>query len=216
MLQEMNTIQTIQCLRSRHREQPAMRRDATHHRQMVTGLEDLQDRRLSAWCIGSDSARQEIKARFIHKNKESALQTRFFFVSNQTSFRQRVISTSSRWIARSIGCWGVHFNSLSSLATCERWYATPNSNSITLRTRGQVHTAPRNPYASAPWPRKSGIKRFSSSLSSGGLPVCGRAHKLSFPFSSTLFSQRLTAPSLTSKAVVISLCFQPLPFSFIA
>jgi len=212
----MNTIHTVQGIVSRQPEQPAMRRDATHHGQMVAGLEDLQDRRLSAWCIGSDSGGQEIKARFIHKNKDPVLQTCFFFVSNQISFRQRVISISSRWMARSIGCCGVHFNSLSNRATCDRWYVTPNSNSITLRTRGQVQTAPRNPYASAPYPRKSGINRFSSALSSAGLPVCGRAYRLSFPFSATRLIQRLTAPSLTSKAIAISLCFQPLLFNFMA
>lgn len=212
----MNTIQTMQGVRSCHCEQPTMRCDATHHRQMVAGLEDAQDWCLSAWRIGSDRGRQEIKARFIHKNKDSMLQTRFFFVSSQISFRQRVISTSSRWIARSIGCWGVHFNSLSNRATWERWYVTPNSHSITLRTRGQVHTAPRNPYASAPCPRKSGISRFSSLVSSGGRPVCGRACQLSFPFSSTCLNQRLTAPSLTSIAAAISRRFQPLLFSFMA
>src|SRR5215211_6400763 len=158
MFQEMYTIQSIPSLIAGHRKQPAMWRDATHHGQMVAGLEDVQDRGLSTWRIGSDSGRQKIKTRFVHKNKDSAFQTRFFFISNQISSRQRVISSSSRWVARSIGCCGVHFNSLSNRATWDRWYVTPNSCSITFLTRAQVHTAPRNPYASAPCPRKSGSK----------------------------------------------------------
>jgi hypothetical protein len=216
MLQDMNTIPPMQGVLSCHCEQPAMRCNATHHSQMVAGLEDSQDRRWSAWCIGSDRGGQEIKTRFIHQNKGSVFQTRFCFVSNHISFRQRVISPSARWIAPSIGCWGVHFSSLSTRAPGERWYVTPHSHSSTLRTRGHVHTAPRTPDASAPCPRKSGISRFSSLVSSGRRPVCGRACKLALPLSATLLHQRLTAPALTSNAVAISRCFQPLLFNFMA
>lgn len=82
----MNTIQSMQGVISRHGEQPAMRCDATHHRQMVAGLEDAQDRRLSAWCIRADRSGQEIKARLIHKNKDSVLQTRFFSSPTKSLF----------------------------------------------------------------------------------------------------------------------------------
>ena len=180
---------------------------------MVTSLENPQNGCLSTRRIRADECGQEIETRFIHKNKETVLQTGFFFISNQTFLRQRAISVSSRWVARSIGCWGVHFNSLSKRATCPLWYETPNSISITFPTLAHVHTSPRNPDASAPCERKSGINPFSTSVSSGGLPVWGRAYKPFWPCSLATVSHWLTALLPTFNPIAISFCFQPLCFS---
>src|SRR3972149_3411498 len=119
MLQKMNTIDTIESFIPCHGKQPTARCDATHDGQMITSLEHSQDRRLSARCIGFDSRWQEVKARFIHKNKDSMFQTRFFFISLQTCLRQSAMASSFRCVARSMGCCGVHFSSLSKRATCD-------------------------------------------------------------------------------------------------
>src|SRR5664279_2631844 len=78
LFQEMNAIRAVQRIVSGHRKQPTLRCHSTHYRQMVVGLEDWQDGRFSTRSIGSDDGGQEIKARFVHKNKDSMLQARFF------------------------------------------------------------------------------------------------------------------------------------------
>src|SRR5450756_1099690 len=53
----MNAIRSIQSIQACHRKQPAVRGNATHPGQMVVGLEDPQNRRLSARRIGSVMAK---------------------------------------------------------------------------------------------------------------------------------------------------------------
>src|SRR5664279_4152688 len=113
---------------------------------MIVGQEGRQDGRMSARRIGSDNGGQKVKARFIHKTRILCSKRAFSFISTQTSLRQRAMASSSRWVARSIGICGVHLKSFNKRATCDLLYDTPNSHSITLRIRRQVHTLPRNPY----------------------------------------------------------------------
>src|SRR5215210_3437435 len=115
----MNTIYPIESFMPCHGKQPTVWCDATHDGQMITSLENSQDGCLSARGIRFDLGRQEVETRFIHKNEDSAFQTRFFFISFQTCFRQSAMASSFRCVARSIGCCGVHFSSLSKRATCD-------------------------------------------------------------------------------------------------
>lgn len=59
---------------------------------MITSLEDSQDRRPSARCIGFDGSWQEVKARFIHKNKGLCSKRAFF------SYRSRYAFASLQWL----------------------------------------------------------------------------------------------------------------------
>ena len=209
-------MQTIQGRVTRQREQRAVRCYPAHDGQMIMRLKHAQNGRLTARCIRANGGGQQIEARFIHKNQGAPLQPSLFFISAQTSLRQRVMAPSSRWAARSTGIWGVHFNSFSTRATCDLWYATPNSHSMTFLTRGQVHTSPRKPYASAPWDSNSGIRCFSAEVSSGSRPLCGRERSAFSPCLSTTPNHWLTAPLVTPKAMAMSVGLQPLRFSLSA
>jgi len=209
MLQKMDTINTRQRIITNHREQGALRSNPAHHRQMIAGLKDTEDRGVTTRRIRPDRSRQQVAARFVHKDEGSALQPRFFFISFQTAVRQWAIAPSSRWVARSMGSCGVQFTSFSRRATWDLWDDTPNSHSSTFLTRGQVQMSPRNPYASAPCDNSSGISHFSSGVSSGGRPVCGRAKSAALPLTKLAAIHWLTAPFVTPKAPAISFCFQP-------
>jgi hypothetical protein len=195
-----------------HGEQLPLQRNAAHDGQVIPCLKDTQDGRLTQRRIGSNAGGQQVEARFVHKNQCAAFQPGLFFNSAQTSDRHVAMAVSSRWLARSSGIWGVHFKSLSKRATCDLWYTTPHSHSITLPTRGHVHTSPRKPYASAPWDNKSGSRCFWSIVNSAGRPVCGLACKADQPDCAARLSHWLTAPFDTPKARAISSCFQPCCF----
>src|SRR5512139_557886 len=78
MSQKMNTIHAVQCLIACSSKQPALGRDRTHHGKMISSVKHFQDRCFSNWSIGSQDGWQQIKARFIHKQKQSALQNSSF------------------------------------------------------------------------------------------------------------------------------------------
>lgn len=191
------------------RVQLACRRNATHHRQMVSGLIHLQYRCLPTRGISLNHGWQQVKPRLINEHKLSALSTGLFFNSGQTSVRHCLIRLSSRWVARSRGFWGVHSISFSNRDTCDLEYDTPNSHLLIWAMRAQVKTSPRNPYASAPCQRNSGIIRRCAEVSLGGAPVWGRARNTPRPNSRALASHWLTAGRETPNALAILHCFQP-------
>ncbi len=112
MTQKHHTFQPGERLLSCEREQVSLHRNATHHRQMISGLKDLQDGCAAGRCISPHTAGQQVETRFIHENQHTAFQTGFFLRSSQVWVCQVAMAGSSRWLARSMGFWGVQFNSL--------------------------------------------------------------------------------------------------------
>jgi len=183
--------------------------DPAHRRQMVTCLEDPQDRRLTNGRVSADYAGQQVKARLVHQDDGAPFAPGFFFSAGHRSARHAAIAASSRWAARSPGFCGVHANVLSRRETCARWYETENCRRMSSVIRAHVQTAPRKPYASAPCASSSGIKERWSSVSLAAAPVWGRAANASSPRSRTKRIHLLTAAGVTARASAISCCFQP-------
>src|ERR1700722_5634439 len=82
--------------------------------------------------------------------------------------------------------------------------------------RRQAQTSPRNPYASAPCQRNSGIRFFCSGVSLGDGPAAQRLSRAVGPLCRTRASQRLTQTSDTPKADAMSRWRQPSCFRFSA
>src|SRR5512140_3785146 len=78
MGQEVNAIHSVQSFISCTSKQPALWRNCTHHGKVIPSMKYLQDRRFSNWSISSQNRGQQIKAGFIHKNKQSTLQNGSF------------------------------------------------------------------------------------------------------------------------------------------
>src|SRR3954451_6355167 len=165
MLQKSHTIGAVQGPGAHQRVKLPGQGDPAHYRQVVVGQKRFEYGRLPARGISPDHTGQQVKARLVNQDNSQALLTRLFFSTGQTSTRHFLTASSSRWLARSIGSCGVHCNPFNNRATCALWYKTPNSSRITARTRMQVQSWPRNPYASAPWLKRSGIVCRCSYLS---------------------------------------------------
>src|ERR671914_337537 len=78
MTQKGHAIQTCQGTYARPCCPLSSRRNATHYREMVARLEDLEDRRLATGSIRPDHASQQVKRRFVHTNDQPSLTPRFF------------------------------------------------------------------------------------------------------------------------------------------
>jgi len=209
MLEKEHALTARQGFITYQSKQLSCKGDATHDRQMIFSLEHFEDGRLATWRVGPDHSRQQVEARFVNKDKLAPLLAGLFFNSGQTSVRHASIWASSRWVARSIGFWGVHSTSFINRETCDLEYDTPNSHSMILAMRAHVKTSPRKPYASAPCDRNSGIRRSCASVSLGGAPVWGRARRASGPSSRTAANHWLTAGRETPNAFAIRNCAQP-------
>jgi hypothetical protein len=164
---------------------------------------------LSAWRVGADQSRQEIKPRFVYKDNGAPFDVRLFFSSGHTSIRHCLITASSRWVARSRGICGVQSRRFNSRETCALWYEMPNPSQITIATRAQVQNSPRKPYASAPWDSSSGIICKWSDVSLTGPVGLGLARHASQPWARASATHWLTAAAETPKASAISHCFHP-------
>ncbi len=192
----------------------ATHRDPAHHRQMVVTVCRLEHRSRSLRSVSLDQPRHQIESGFVNKYNQTPFFARLFLSSGQRLVRHSAIAASSRWLARSSGNCGVQAKPFSNRATCLRWYLTPNSCSITLATRIPVHTAPRNPYASAPCERQSGIKRNCSGVSFNGPRRAGLARHASRSCSSSRWLNHLhTAGGETPSACAMSHCFHPCALS---
>src|SRR5262245_32249053 len=141
--------------------------NTTHDRPMIAGQHTAQDRCFATRRIGSDDARQQIKRRFVNKDRRPLLTGRFFFSLGQIWARQRTIAASSRWAARVSGFCRVQPQAFNSLRTWSLWYETWNSRRMTSLTRVQVQNSPRNPYQLAPGDNNSGNRAFFSAVSFG-------------------------------------------------
>jgi hypothetical protein len=118
--------------------------------------------------------------------------------------RHGSISASSRWAARGMGIRGVQCKVFNPRETWALWDETPHASQITVATRAQVHHWPRNPPASAPWDKNSGIKRRWASVRVSGPVGLGLARHASMPCARTFASHRLTAAGETANASAIS------------
>src|SRR5262249_11352693 len=150
--------------------------------------------------ICSNNSRQQVESRFINKNYCKAVRQSLFLSSGQTSLRHSSICSSSRWAACWIGVCGVQPSCFSNLDTCALWYETPNSLQITVATREQVQTSPRNPYASAPCESSSGMELNCSRLSLKCLLGRTVERHASSPFSSGSANHWLIAARDTPNA----------------
>ena len=73
VFEELDDMHAIERLLPHQAVEPGFASDAAHHRQMVACLPLLDDRGLALRRIRSHDARQQIKARFVRKNKGFAL-----------------------------------------------------------------------------------------------------------------------------------------------
>jgi hypothetical protein len=213
MTQEEDAFPAGQGRVTAQREQVTLGSNTTHDRPMIAGQHPAQDRGLAARRIGSDDAGQQIKRRFINKDRCPLLPGRFFFSWGQTSVRQRAIAASSRWAARVSGFCCVQPQAFNSLRTWSLWYETWNSRPMTSLTRLQVQNSPRNPYQVAPRDNNSGNRAFSAAVSFAIAPGRGRADNAASPSRATRLSHWLTAPFVTPKTSATSWWVQPSRFS---
>lgn len=98
-LQKANDIGTFVRMILGLHEDPALRGNASHHRQVIPRQLDAQDGRFSDRRIGLDRHGQKIKGRLINKNYGPFFFFRFFFSAGQHTFFQAAIAASSRWVA---------------------------------------------------------------------------------------------------------------------
>lgn len=153
MLKEPHTISAVKCSLAHQRVKISSHRDPTHHRQVIIFQKRLDDWPPSSRRIAPDQPRQQVETSLINKHNDQAIFQRLFFSEGQTSTRHFSIAASLRWLARSIGICGVHFNAFNNRDTCALWYATSNSSLMTWQT---LQSWPRNPYASAPCDNRAG------------------------------------------------------------
>lgn len=97
------------------------------------------------------------------------------------SSRTAVIAAASRFVDRCIGCCTGQRIVRRMRLTGAGWWRTPNSRRRTAAPRTVGHTAPLNPYASAPWARRSGRAARCASVSLGAVRPQGRRRSASQP-----------------------------------
>ena len=187
-------------------------RNRTDHRQMLP-VRISQYRCFPSRRIRPHGRGRQIEARFVYENECALLADGFFSSSGHVSSCQRAISSSSRWLARSTGFWRLLPILLNTRPTCSMLYVTPNSRLITAWTRAQVHTSPRNPYASGPCASNSGKRWSCPSESRGFGPPPFRLRSAASPPSLTAVNHWLTAPDVTPSASAIRAWLHPFCFN---
>ena len=75
VLEKLDDVQAIQGLLTHQDIDPTGRSNTTHDREMVAGLPDAQDWRVTFGGVRPNSSRQKVKARFVHENQAPALST---------------------------------------------------------------------------------------------------------------------------------------------
>jgi len=108
MTEEAHHILAMEGLLPGHVEELAIVGDATDRREMIPGERDVQERSLSAWGIRPHPARQEVEARFVYPDDGLSVSLGPLFSAGHRSSYQVWMASSFRWVARSIGCWGLH------------------------------------------------------------------------------------------------------------
>src|SRR5215472_3784739 len=180
---------------------------------MLAREQHAQHRRLPPWRPRPHGHGEQVEARLVYPDNGAPFVGRFFSKAGQRSCHQAAMAASSRCVARVTGRWTLWCSPCSSRLTWAGWYATPKVRRITSATRLQVHTCPRNPYASAPRSSRSGSWASCSALSLGVGPGAGRRRNASTPPSRARLSHWLTAPGVTPSAAAMADCFQPCSLS---
>ena len=104
MLEEADDVRAFVRVLLHQHEQAPRRRDAADDCQVVAAQREAEDRRLPAWGVGPDRAREEVEARLVDPDDGPALLVSPLFRAGQRSVRQASIAASFRWLARAIGC----------------------------------------------------------------------------------------------------------------
>jgi len=105
VLEEAHDIRALVGVVLHQHEQAPRRRDAADDGQVIAAQREAEDRRLPAWGVGPDRAREEIEARFVDPDDGPALLVGPLFRAGQRSVRHASIAASFRWLARRIGLW---------------------------------------------------------------------------------------------------------------
>lgn len=105
MLEEAHDIRALERPLLHQHEQSIVRGDGTDDREMIATQWEREDRRLPAWGVGADRAREQVEARFIDPDDRPPLPVGPLFRAGHRSVSHASIAASLRWLARSIGFW---------------------------------------------------------------------------------------------------------------
>ena len=90
-----------------HPEELALGGDAADGREVILGEGDVQGGRLAPWGIGPDSTREEGEARFVYPDDGRSVCFGLCLSAGHRWSYQVWMASSLRWVARSLGCWGL-------------------------------------------------------------------------------------------------------------
>src|SRR5262249_50886799 len=86
-------------------KQPSVERDAPDDRAMVRGERHAHDRRLPPWRPRAHGQWPQIKAGLVYPDDRLPFVGGLFLLAGQRSSWHSAMACSSRWVARSTGCW---------------------------------------------------------------------------------------------------------------
>jgi len=125
-------------------------RDQAHHREMTISIPIAQHRRLPFPRLGQADAGDQIARGFIRIPDHARGAIRRFIPGKRVVVHVVTSASFWRWSFRTVFCR----LKPKSRRTCPRLdtsYVTPNSCSISRRTRLRVQRSPSNPWTGAPW-----------------------------------------------------------------
>ena len=104
-----------------HHEELALQGDGADYREVVTAEVLVQYGSLAHRSIGAHHRGQKVEARLIDKQDRSSLLYGPFLSSGQRSSFQRLMASSSLWLARRTGFCKESPSALTSRLTCAGW-----------------------------------------------------------------------------------------------
>jgi hypothetical protein len=107
MAQEAHHILAAQGPLLDQEQELAIRGNTTDGREVIFGQGNPQDGRLAAGRIAPHPTGQQIEARFVYPDDGAVFGFGLFLSAGQRSVSQAAMAASSRWVARSVGCWGL-------------------------------------------------------------------------------------------------------------
>lgn len=81
--------------------------DAADGREMIVGEGHTQEGRLATRRVGADPSRQQVEPRLVYPDDGAAFGFGLFLIAGQRSAYHASMAASLRWVARSVGCWGL-------------------------------------------------------------------------------------------------------------